>query len=72
MEEVRRLVKFLEESLQILSLNDNGKVAILFIEKDGWEDYMKKYKSVLEYNGLVQFTYLPLSFETFKKHYRGV
>ncbi|WP_338653150.1 Type 1 glutamine amidotransferase-like domain-containing protein [Sporosarcina psychrophila] len=44
-----------------LSLNDNGKVAILFIEKDGWEEYMQEYKSVLEGNGLVNFAYLPLS-----------
>ena len=53
--------KILGREFANLSLNDNGKVAILFIEKDGWEEYMRKYKSVLEENGLVQFTYLPLS-----------
>ena len=46
-------MKILGREFANLSLNDSGKVAILFIEKDGWEEYMQKYKSVLEGNGLV-------------------
>ncbi|WP_019413975.1 Type 1 glutamine amidotransferase-like domain-containing protein [Paenisporosarcina sp. TG20] len=41
--------------------NNKGKVAVLFLERDGWKEYMKKYTSVLETNGLVKFVYLPLS-----------
>ncbi|WP_347860830.1 Type 1 glutamine amidotransferase-like domain-containing protein [Salimicrobium sp. PL1-032A] len=37
-----------------------AKVAILFLERDGWEDYMSKYKSVLRSKGVNQFVYLPL------------
>lgn len=44
-----------------LSLNDKGKVAILFIERAGWREYMPKYTSVLEGDGLSNFMYLPLS-----------
>jgi len=44
-----------------LALNDKGKVAVLFLERDGWEEYMKKYISTLEANDLVNFVYLPLS-----------
>ncbi|SDJ16308.1 cyanophycinase [Salimicrobium halophilum] len=40
-----------------------GKVAILFLERDGWEDYMSKYASVLEDNGINEFVYLPLGSE---------
>jgi cyanophycinase len=43
------------------SVNDKGKVGILFIERDGWKEYMKKYTCVLEANGLMDFVYLPLS-----------
>jgi cyanophycinase len=38
-----------------------NKVAILFIERYGWQAYMPKYTSVLEQHGLTNFLYLPLS-----------
>lgn len=44
-----------------LSLNGKGKVAILFIIRDGWKEYMQKYTSELEENGLKQFSYIALS-----------
>ncbi|MGP4108481.1 Type 1 glutamine amidotransferase-like domain-containing protein [Virgibacillus sp. L01] len=44
-----------------LSLNNKGKVAILFIERDGWEEYMKLYTSILEENDIKRFFFLPLS-----------
>lgn len=53
--------KILGRKFADLALNDNGKVAILFLERDGWREYMKKYTSTLEANGLVNFVYLPLS-----------
>lgn len=37
-----------------------GKVAILFLERDGWEQYMPKYTSVLENYCLDDFAYLAL------------
>lgn len=37
-----------------------GKVAILFLERDGWEQYMPKYTSVLENFCLDDFAYLAL------------
>src|SRR5699024_12331078 len=43
------------------SLNDHGKIAILFIKRAGWEKYMKTYTEVLEANGVNQFNYIPLS-----------
>jgi cyanophycinase len=42
------------------SLNNKGKVAVLFIERDGWKGYMQKYTNMLEENGLTHFVYLPL------------
>lgn len=38
-----------------------GKVAILFIERDGWKAYMSKYTSVLEKHGIRNFLYIPLT-----------
>ncbi|KAB2334411.1 peptidase S51 dipeptidase E [Cytobacillus depressus] len=43
-----------------LALNEKGKVAILFLERDGWEKYMDKYTSMLKGNGLGDFVYLPV------------
>ncbi|WP_164670802.1 Type 1 glutamine amidotransferase-like domain-containing protein [Virgibacillus doumboii] len=43
------------------ALNEKGKVAILFIERDGWREYMPKYTHILESNGVNNFLYLPLS-----------
>lgn len=44
-----------------LSLNNKGRVAVLFVEIEGWEAYMQKYTNVLEANGVTNFVYLPLS-----------
>ncbi|MFB4169371.1 Type 1 glutamine amidotransferase-like domain-containing protein [Virgibacillus sp. JSM 102003] len=51
------------EKFADLSLNSKGKgkVAILFIERDGWEEYMKLYTSKLEENNVERFFYLPLT-----------
>lgn len=38
----------------------NASVAILVVERDGWEQYMPKYTKALESLGLYEFTYLPL------------
>jgi cyanophycinase len=38
-----------------------NQVAILFIERKGWQEYMPKYTSVLEQYGIANFLYLPLS-----------
>lgn len=38
----------------------NAPVSILFIERDGWEQYMPKYTQALEELGLNEFYYLPL------------
>lgn len=43
------------------SLNQNGKIAVLFLERDGWKDYMKKYTCVLEDNYINEYVYLPLN-----------
>lgn len=45
-----------------LSLRNKGKIAILFIERKGWKEYMRKYTKVLEENGATSFVCLPLSF----------
>lgn len=44
-----------------ISLNGEGRVAILFLERDGWEAYMEKYTLVLKANGIEEYVYLPLS-----------
>lgn len=44
-----------------ISLNGEGRVAILFLERDGWEAYMQKYTLVLRENGIEEYVYLPLS-----------
>lgn len=49
------------EKFANLSLSNKGKVAILFIESVGWEEYMQKYTSVLEENNVKRFLYLPLT-----------
>lgn len=53
--------KTLGKKFAQLSLNDHGKIAILFIKRPGWEKYMKKYTEVLEANGVNQFNYIPLN-----------
>ena len=30
-----------------LTLNSKGRVAVLFVEREGWEAYMQKYTNVL-------------------------
>src|SRR5690606_1206021 len=37
-----------------------GSVSILFVERDGWEDYMPVYTQELEKWGIHNFHYLPL------------
>lgn len=44
-----------------LACGADGKIAILFLEREGWEVYMKKYTSALIPNGAENFCYLPLS-----------
>lgn len=45
-----------------LSLKSKGKVAILFIKRNGWEEYLQqKYTSVLQNHGLKQFRYIALT-----------
>lgn len=53
--------KNLGKKFSEFSLSEKGKIAILFIIRDGWEKYMQKYTSVLEDNGLKQFSYIALS-----------
>ncbi|HLQ97057.1 MAG TPA: Type 1 glutamine amidotransferase-like domain-containing protein [Candidatus Dormibacteraeota bacterium] len=53
--------KNLGKKFSDLSLNGKGKIAILFIIRDGWKEYMQKYTSVLEENDLKQFSYIALS-----------
>ncbi|MEI3605877.1 Type 1 glutamine amidotransferase-like domain-containing protein [Pseudogracilibacillus sp. SE30717A] len=43
-----------------LALNENGKIAILFLERDGW----KKYTHVIEQYDMKEFVYLPLNSKT--------
>lgn len=46
---------FLEKSSK-----SSGPIAILFIERDGWEVYIEKYTHLLQNLGMNQFTLLPL------------
>ncbi|WP_234400728.1 Type 1 glutamine amidotransferase-like domain-containing protein [Virgibacillus senegalensis] len=36
------------------------KIAILFLEREGWQAYMSKYTSILEQCGIHHFYYMPL------------
>lgn len=40
---------------------DSHKVVLLFLERDGWKEYMPGYTGVLEQNGITNFEYLPLN-----------
>ncbi|WP_226679806.1 Type 1 glutamine amidotransferase-like domain-containing protein [Sutcliffiella horikoshii] len=44
-----------------LAMSGKGKVAILFVLRDGWEQYMPRYTNELEQNGISDFVYIPLS-----------
>jgi cyanophycinase len=44
-----------------LSSNGSNKVAILFIEQDGWKEYMLKYTDLLERNDVTDFVFLQLT-----------
>ncbi|EWG12509.1 Type 1 glutamine amidotransferase-like domain-containing protein [Cytobacillus firmus] len=44
-----------------LACGADGKIAILYLERKGWEVYMNKYTSALIPNGARNFCYLPLS-----------
>lgn len=43
-----------------LALPEQGKVAILFIPRDGWKQYMRIYTATLAAYGHSKFEYLPL------------
>lgn len=49
------------------SLNLKAKIVILILERDGWEEYMKKYTRVLENNYIKDYVYLPLNSESQNK-----
>ncbi|MCQ6557140.1 Type 1 glutamine amidotransferase-like domain-containing protein [Paenibacillus mendelii] len=51
----------LGEKFAALSTNGSSKAAILFIEQDGWKEYMPKYTDLLEQHGVTDFTYFPLT-----------
>ncbi|MBP2078802.1 hypothetical protein [Oceanobacillus polygoni] len=53
--------KILGRKFADLPLNSKGKIAILFVERKGWKEYMRRYTNVLEANGVTNFFYLPLS-----------
>src|SRR5690625_1199584 len=55
------LSKNLGKKFSDLSLNGKGKVAILFIIRDGWKEYIQSYTSELEVNDLKQFIYIARS-----------
>ncbi|CAM3784946.1 hypothetical protein GCM10009865_33940 [Aeromicrobium ponti] len=44
-----------------LSSASTSKVAVLFLERQGWTNYMDKYTRPLRQYGVKDFTYLPLS-----------
>ncbi|MCM3412693.1 Type 1 glutamine amidotransferase-like domain-containing protein [Metabacillus litoralis] len=44
----------------IKASSTNAPVSILFVERDGWEQYMPRYTRALEDLGLNEFHYLPL------------
>lgn len=44
-----------------LSLKDKGKVAILLVEREGWEKYLPQYTDPLKGNGVKDFFYLLLT-----------
>ena len=54
-------VDFTGEKFANLSLNEKGKVAILFLEREGWKEYMPKYTANLEAHGVNDFIYIPLA-----------
>lgn len=53
--------KHLGKRFSELALNEEGKVAVLFLLRDGWEQYMPRYTSILEKNGVSNFVYIPLT-----------
>ncbi|WP_260445592.1 Type 1 glutamine amidotransferase-like domain-containing protein [Metabacillus elymi] len=44
----------------VIKASTNDSVSILFVERDGWEQYMPRYTQALEDLGLNGFYYLPL------------
>lgn len=63
--------KMLAYKFAKLAGNANGKVGILFIERDGWEDYMQKYTRVLQDNGVEDFVFLPLTYRPYARSQSG-
>lgn len=43
------------------SLKEKGKVAILLVEREGWESYLPQYTDILKVNGVKEFFYLLLT-----------
>ncbi|MCA1031174.1 Type 1 glutamine amidotransferase-like domain-containing protein [Bacillus timonensis] len=52
--------KHLGKTFSDLALNQKGKVAVLFVLRDGWQAYMPKYTIILEQNEISNFVYIPL------------
>jgi len=50
----------LAKKFAALSSKGLSKVVILFIEQDGWQEYMSKYTDLLAGNGVEHFEYCPL------------
>ncbi|NGP46458.1 type 1 glutamine amidotransferase-like domain-containing protein [Bacillaceae bacterium SIJ1] len=53
--------KHLGKTYSELSLREKGKVAVLFVSREGWEQYMPRYTNELEKNGIGNFVYIPLT-----------
>ncbi|RFB13487.1 peptidase S51 dipeptidase E [Bacillus sp. HNG] len=51
----------LGEQFANLSGNQTAKIAILYLERPGWQEYMPSYTKVLEENGVRDFYYFALS-----------
>lgn len=60
------------EKFADISSKYEGKVAILFLEKDGWERYMPKYTCALEDKCINEFVYLPLGPKSKEKVLKGL
>ncbi|WP_235560938.1 hypothetical protein [Bacillus sp. FJAT-28004] len=50
----------LGEKFATMSSKGSSKVVILFIEQDGWQEYMSKYTDLLGRHGVDHFVYFVL------------
>ncbi|TWT14563.1 Type 1 glutamine amidotransferase-like domain-containing protein [Planomicrobium sp. CPCC 101079] len=57
----------LAEQFSRLSLKEKGKVAILLVEREGWEKYLPQYTDILRENGVADFFCLLLKSQTSSK-----